>query len=393
MRFTTFVFTSLFTASVFSAPAPRAPLQVEKYDGEKTGKYIVTLKDGVDPSTVHDGIITSFSGLFNGFILENGDNLESILANPLVQSVSEDGIAHGMATLKTQTDAPWGLSRVSDSMRVSRLDPKALDYEYIYLSPPKTTDGKVDVYVLDTGVNVEHEGFEGRASWGFAAPPFKQHDGNGHGTHCAGTIASKQFGVSKHSKIIAVKVLGDDSRGSIEQIIAGLEWTYYKIKSTGHPSVVSMSLGAASSLPLDTAVKFLVDQGIHVVVAAGNFNVDAKDTSPAHVPEVITVGAVDIINRRAWFSNFGPVLDIFAPGVDITSTWIGSNTAVNTISGTSMATPHVAGLVADLIALEGNIKPADMAKKVVGLGKKLRVGDPKGSPNVLIFNGVQSPTA
>ncbi|KAH8830025.1 serine protease [Flagelloscypha sp. PMI_526] len=381
MRFTTFVFTSLFTASVFSAPAPRAPLQVEKYDGEKTGKYIVTLKDGVDPSTVHDGIITSFSGLFNGFVLENDDHLESILANPLVESVSEDGIAQTSAI--TQGDAPWGLSRVSTRGRLSRRDPRPVNYQYTYNENPG-----VEVYVVDTGVNVQHVEFEGRASWGFAAPGFKQQDGHGHGTHCAGTIASKRFGVSKHSRIIAVKVLGDDGNGSIAQIVSGLEWIYVKVGQTSRPSVVSMSLTAARSDVLDNAVRALINQGNHVVAAAGNFNVDAKDTSPARVPEAITVGASDINDVRASFSNFGPVLDVFAPGVNIMSTWKGSNTALNVISGTSMATPHVAGLVADLIALGGYIRPADMAKKITAMGQPGLISDTRGSPNILINNGV-----
>ncbi|KAH8830026.1 serine protease [Flagelloscypha sp. PMI_526] len=381
MRFTTFVFTSLLTASVFSAPAPRAPLQVEKYNGETTGKYIVQLKPGVSPSAILGGITTSFSALFNGFVLDNADHLESILANPLVESVSEDGIMH---TTTTQTNAPWGLSRVSASEKLPRTDTKALDYQYTY----KETTLAVDAYVVDTGVNVEHEGFEGRASWGFAAANYSKHDGNGHGTHCAGTIASKQFGVSKHANIIAVKVLSDQGSGSIQDIISGLEWVSLKVLLTGRPSVVSMSLGGGVSKPIDMAVKQLIKQGIHVVVAAGNSNVDAKDTSPAHVKEAITVGASDINDARAYFSNFGTILDVFAPGVAITSTWIGSNTATNTISGTSMATPHVAGLVTYLLALDGSIRPADMAKKITEMGQKGRISDVKDSPNVIIHNGI-----
>jgi cerevisin len=194
-------------------------------------------------------------------------------------------------------------------------------------------------------VYIDHDEFEGRALWGITIPKGEDDvDGNGHGTHCAGTIAGKTFGVAKKANIIAVKVLDAGGGGTVSDVIKGIEWVVHHHKTKrlqyGGPvrSVVSMSLGGGKSKVMDAAVNQAVHAGVHVIVAAGNSNEDACEGSPSGAELVITVGASDRFDRMAYFSNFGPCVSLFAPGVDIRSSWIGSTTTeTNVISGTSMA--------------------------------------------------------
>ena len=210
-------------------------------------------------------------------------------------------------------------------------------------------------------------------------------DGNGHGTHCAGTVAGSTYGVAKAAKLVAVKVLGADGGGTTSGVISGIQWV-----GTNAPakSVLSMSLGGGASSALNTAVRNTIAKGVTVVVAAGNDGANAANYSPASEPLAITVGAIDINDNRASFSNYGSVVDIFAPGVNVLSSWIGSNSATNTISGTSMACPHVAGLAAYLIALEGLSTPAAVQSRIKALGTSGKVISPgSGSPNLIAYNG------
>jgi cerevisin len=225
----------------------------------------------------------------------------------------------------------------------------------------------VDVYIIDTGINIKHEEFEGRASWGKTIPVDDvDDDNNGHGTHCAGTIASRKYGVAKSANVIAVKVLGSNGSGSMSDVIAGVLYAAEsaaekaasataEVKATGKTkhkaSVANMSLGGGKSRALDDAVNAAVDSGLHFAVAAGNDNRDACSFSPAGAEKAITVGASTLADERAYFSNHGRCVDIFAPGLNILSTWIGSESAMNTISGTSMASPHTAGLMAYLLSI------------------------------------------
>ncbi|KAG8944826.1 subtilisin-like serine protease, partial [Tulasnella sp. 419] len=270
---------------------------------------------------------------------------------------------------------------ITQKTKLTSSDTSALTYNYTYNS--KAGEG-VDVYVLDTGIYVEHETFEGRAKWGYSAVSGNT-DGHGHGTHCAGTIAGKQFGVAKKANVIAVKVLSDSGSGSTSGIIAGIDWVISQYKASGRPSVISMSLGGSKDTTLDNGVTAAVNSGVHVVVAAGNSNVDAKNTSPARAPLVITVGASTIADARASFSNYGAVVDVFAPGQDVISSWIGSTTATNKISGTSMATPHVAGLAAYLLSIHGPLSPADLTTKIKELAVKgALTAIPSSTTNALI---------
>ncbi|KAH8822187.1 serine protease [Flagelloscypha sp. PMI_526] len=386
-------FTSLTSLAVLAASTivnaapttvPRAKLSVSKYAGEKTGRYIVRLKEGAEVASVSDAIsgnvVSRWNRVFKGFAIDSDEGLDEILARDDVESVEEDGIFKITAT---QPDAPWGISRVSASGKLNSTDAGALDFEYTFENATTT----VDVYVVDTGVNTEHEDFGGRASWGKTFGGYDDADGNGHGTHCAGTIGGTQYGVAKNANIFAVKVLSDAGSGSTTDIVDGLEWVGDQAESTGNPTIVSMSLGGSASSALDDAVSALIDAGVYVVVAAGNEGADAGSTSPARVKTAITVGASDITDTIADFSNFGSVVDVLAPGVDIISAWKGSKTATNQISGTSMATPHVAGLVAYLLGTGETGAPAAISDLIKSSGQSGAIADvPSGTTDTMIHH-------
>ncbi|KAF8157239.1 serine protease [Crassisporium funariophilum] len=382
MRFFAIVLLAVsLIAPTFAAPSPLRA--VEKFSGETTGKYIVKFKAGksrkswVNKLKLKNANLVDWD-LLNGFAGQiDTDTLNSLRLSDDVEYIAEDGIMH---TMVTQTNAPWGLQRISQDARLSSTSTSALTYSYNY---DATAGAGVDIYVADTGIMTSHSDFGGRARWG-ASFIGGNADGNGHGTHCAGSAAGTRYG---RANLIAVKVLGDDGSGSISGIVSGLNWVLDQARASGRPTVVSMSLGGGVSTALDNAVTSLTNAGIHVVVAAGNSNVNAANTSPARAPSAITVGASTITDARASFSNFGSVVDTFAPGANIISTWIGSNTATNSISGTSMATPHVAGLVAYLISKDGNVSPAAMTTKVRNLSvKNVLTGIPSGTVNELANN-------
>lgn len=264
---------------------------------------------------------------------------------------------HTLASPSVENNAPWGLARIShrDSLTFGTFN------KYLYAA-----DGGegVDVYVIDTGTNVDHVDFEGRAKWGKTIPNGDQDiDGNGHGTHCSGTVAGKKHGVAKKANVYAVKVLRSNGSGSMSDVVKGVEFAAEQhldkvesAKSGKHKgfkgSTANMSLGGGKSTILDQAVNAAVDAGIHFAVAAGNDNADSCRYSPAAAEKAVTVGASTLADERAYFSNYGKCNDIFAPGLNILSTWIGSDTATNVISGTSMASPHIAGLLAYLLSLQ-----------------------------------------
>jgi cerevisin len=313
--------------------------------------------------------------------------------------VERDSVVHTMEdTGELEKNAPWGLARIShrDSLTFGNFN------KYLYAAD--AGEG-VDVYVIDTGTYIDHVDFDGRAHWGKTIPAGDEdEDGNGHGTHCSGTIAGKKYGVAKKANVYAVKVLRSNGSGSMSDVVKGVEWAaeaHVKKAKAGKKgfkgSAANMSLGGGKSPALDEAVNGAVAAGVHFAVAAGNDNADSCNYSPASAENAITVGASALDDSRAYFSNYGKCNDIFAPGLSIQSTWIGSKYAVNTISGTSMASPHVAGLLAYYLSLQpssdsayavAEITPKKMKENILSIGTVGALTDvPAGTKNILAWNG------
>ena len=367
------------------------------------GKYIVTLKKEIDEATVEShmqfaaGIhARSGSGLwgiskkwciksFHGYSAHFDDNtIEQIRQDPKVQCVEPDRYRHLLVT-ETQPNAPWGLASISHRAGNSTNSTT----EYIY--DDAAGQGQF-AYIIDTGVLETHEEFEGgRAIKGYNAVddvPFVDIDG--HGTHVAGTICGKTYGVAKKATCVAVKVFnGKNGKATTETVLEGYQWAVSNITAEGREatSIINMSLGGRKSDAENRAVEEAFNQGILTIVASGNDGKDSANYSPASARNALTVAAYDKGLTRAYFSNFGAPVDIYGPGVDIKSAWIGSNTANNIISGTSMATPHVAGLVLYLRSLfPGKLSdPAAATEKVLSLAIK-GVRDPKGV-DIRAYNG------
>jgi cerevisin len=319
-----------------------------------------------------------------------------------VEFIERDQEMHTLTDPSLEKNAPWGLARIShrDSLSFGTFN------KYLYSEDAGTG---VDAYVIDTGTNVDHVDFEGRASWGKTIPVGDEDkDGNGHGTHCSGTIAGKKYGVAKKANIYAVKVLKSNGSGSMSDVVKGVEFAANahskkaadakKGKSKNFKgSVANMSLGGGKATILDLAVNAAVDAGLHFAVAAGNDNADSCSYSPAGAEKAITVGASTLADERAYFSNFGKCNDIFAPGLNILSTWIGSKYAVNTISGTSMASPHICGLLAYFLSLQpsqdsayavAEITPKKMKENMLAIGTTGALSDvPSNTANLLAWNG------
>ncbi|KAJ1833926.1 proteinase B [Coemansia sp. RSA 2711] len=332
---------------------------------------------------IYSDAMLGYAGRFEPEILER------IRSSDDVEYVERDSVAYA---LDTQKNAPWGLARISHRK------PLGFGTFNKYVHDPKAGEG-ITVYVVDTGINVEHVDFEGRARWGKTVPINDvDEDRNGHGTHVAGTIAGGRFGVAKSAEVVAVKVLGSNGSGSMSDVVMGVEFTVKEHRKAvaaaerqgkkHRGSVANMSLGGGFSRALNLAVDAAVRAGVHYAVAAGNDNRDACSYSPASAPNAITVGATTITDERAWFSNYGKCVDVFAPGKDILSTWIGGKHSTNSISGTSMASPHVAGLAAYLLSqTDGALTGAELKAKMLELSTKDVVADPgEGSPNKLIYN-------
>jgi subtilisin family serine protease len=295
--------------------------------------------------------------------------------DPGVLFVEEDSV---MEIVTTQTGATWGLDRIDQPTRT-------LNGTYVYTS----TGSGVTAYIIDTGIRTTHTQFgtPSRASVGFDAIGDGRNgqDCNGHGTHVSGTVGGSTYGVAKGVRLVAVRVLSCSGSGSTSGVIAGVNFVTSN-HAAGTPAVANMSLGGGVSTALDTAVRNSIADGVTYAVAAGNSNANASTSSPARVAEAITVGSSTINDARSSFSNFGAGVDIFAPGSSITSAWSTSDTATNTISGTSMATPHVAGVAARFLQNNRTASAATVRNAIVNAASTGRLsGIPSGTANRLLF--------
>jgi subtilisin family serine protease len=333
-------------------------------------------------------------GKFRGFAAEFDDTVLNLLkALPNVEYIEKDAIIKAFddeallesakATLEkktfvTQGSSTWGLGRISHVSKGTS--------SYTY---DDTAGAGTCAYIIDTGIYTAHTEFEGRATFlANYAGDGQNSDGNGHGTHVAGTIGSKTYGVAKKTKLYAVKVLDSSGSGTNSGVIAGINFVASDSKTRSCPNgaVANMSLGGSKSTAVNSATAGVVSAGVFMAVAAGNDGRDAANYSPASEPTAFTVGATDSSDAKASFSNYGSLVDVFAPGVSILSTW--NNGGTNSISGTSMATPHVAGLGAYLLGLEGKMTPAALGSRIVALANKNKItGLPSGTVNALAFNG------
>ncbi|WP_030917187.1 S8 family peptidase [Streptomyces sp. NRRL B-24720] len=371
--------TLLGTSYAGAAPAP-AMGTVYGADAATavSGSYIVMLDQKADKAKLakeYGGKLKrAYNSAINGFSANGLSQTEAkqLAADPAVSKVVQNKKFHMDAT---QDNPPsWGLDRIDQTETAG-------DHAYTY---PDSAGEGVTAYVIDTGVRVTHKEFEDRASSGFDAVDNDDSadDGNGHGTHVAGTIAGATFGVAKKAKIVAVRVLDDSGSGTTEQVVAGIDWV------TAHhegPSVANMSLGGGADPALDAAVQKAIASGVTFAVAAGNESADAGEGSPARVPEAITVASSTVDDEQSSFSNYGSVVDIYAPGSDITSSWNDSDDATNTISGTSMATPHVVGAAAVYLAGHPDATPAEVATALTdGATSDAISNATEGTPNKLL---------
>jgi len=388
MNFHLLLFVVLVTVATAKLPI------VDIYSPVKIdGQYIVIYHDNTTSNDMtrhikqmasvnEDNEIThvyNINNEFKGFSAKLDDaSVQQLQDDPLVKelyadiTVSIDANSCG----NQQASAPsWGLGRCSSW---------GYDYRTPYYYDTNTGGFGVDVFVIDTGVLHTHPDFGGRATQGVNYAGGPATDQNGHGTHCAGTVGGTTCGVAKWVSVIAVKVLGADGSGSLANVIAGVNWVANQNRN--RPGVGSMSLGSTYNAAVNNAVAAAVSAGYTMVVAAGNSNANACNYSPASTASAICVGATTNNDARSSFSNFGNCVHIFAPGSNIYSTYLGNG--YSTLSGTSMACPHVAGQAAVILSENPNFTPAQVKARIISQGQKnLLSGVGTGSPNNLLYNG------
>jgi subtilisin family serine protease len=386
-RFAVLGAVSLTVAACQDATSPRpatsTPSAPNATRGGAAGDYIVVFRnDETDPVggagalvRAHGGSLRSvYRTAIKGFAVANLPDaaVEALQQNPRVAYVEPDAI---MTIDGTQSPTPsWGLDRIDAT--------GALNNSYTY---PNGGEG-VTVYIIDTGINATHSDFGPRVATGFdVVDGGLPADCHGHGTHVAGTVGGTAYGVAKAVTLVGVRVLSCAGSGPTSGVIDGVEWVMANARK---PAVANMSLGGDPSTALDAAIANAVASGVTFAVAAGNSGANACNYSPARATSAITVGATTSGDARASYSNYGSCVDIMAPGSGITSAWIGSNTATRTISGTSMASPHVAGAAALVLANNSALSPQQVRDALFnGATNNALAPLPAGTPNKLLYVG------
>lgn len=319
----------------------------------------------------------TYKTVVDGFVADlTPAALDALRDNPDVAYIEADKPVTATAT---QSPVTWGLDRIDQRTR-----PLSGSYTY------NQTGAGVTAYIVDTGIRAVHSDFGGRVTSGYTAINDGRgtEDCNGHGTHVAGTVGGATYGVAKGVRLVPVRVLDCNGSGTTAGVIAGVDWVTSN-HAAGAPAVANMSLGGGVSTTLDNAVARSIADGVTYAVAAGNdYAANACNSSPSRVSSALTIGSTTSTDARSSFSNIGSCLDLFAPGSSITSAWYTSNTATNTISGTSMATPHVAGAAALYLQTNPSASPATVGSYLIGRATTNVVTDAgTGSPNRLLFVG------
>ncbi|PNY28425.1 Cuticle-degrading protease [Tolypocladium capitatum] len=382
--------------AVLALPSPAveraelAPLLTPHGNADQliANKYIVKFKDGMSTSSV-DEAVNALSNkadhvydlAFRGFAGHmSAEELKTLRNHPDVEYIEQDAIvtkSEGSREYIQQHNATWALSRISHR--------KANSSTYVY---HRAAGEGACAYIIDSGIEETHPEFQGRAKMVHSFVRDQETDGNGHGTHCAGIIGSKTYGVAKKVKLFGVKVLDDSGTGTYANVIAGMQLVMLEAPKQKCPRgvVANMSLGGPKSSAVNAAAAAMVKANIFLSVAAGNGDADSRGVSPASEPTVCTVGASNSGDLRSSFSNFGPAVDIFAPGQRVLSTWLSGTTA--SMSGTSMASPHIAGLAAYILSVDVFDEPQEICTKIQKLAtanvlKNMR----EDTVNLLAFNG------
>ena len=321
-------------------------------------------------------VLHSYTSAIKGFAANLPDAaVQALRNNPIVDSIEQDQTVSLTQVASPQNQVTWGLDRIDQADR-------PLDTQYHFGG----TGAGVNAFIIDTGIRADHVEFTGRVLPGYnvVADGNGVNDCNGHGTHVAGTVGGTTWGVAKGVSVVPVRVLNCAGSGTWSDVIAGIDWV---ASSTLRPAVANLSLGGSASTALDAAVAGAVGRGVTMVVAAGNNNLDACNYSPAREPSVITVGASNSMDSRSYFSNIGACVDIFAPGENVTSAWYIAADASRIMSGTSMASPHVAGVAALTLQSNPAASPAAVAASLVANATPNRlVSVGTGSPNLLVYS-------